>query len=78
MHDGVAVANAGAAGAAAVSGTALVEVATTVPVVLAVIQADHKGAVEATTAPVAVGMAAAEEDIIRPQAAVGAAGLGAT
>ena len=54
------------------------EVATAVPVVLAVIQADHKGAVEATTAPVAVGMAAAEEDIIRPQAAIGAAGLGAT
>ena len=54
------------------------EVAAAVPVVLAVIQADHKGVVEATTAPVAVGMAAAEEDIIRPQAAVGAAGLGAT
>ena len=78
MHDGVAVTHAGAAGGAAVAGTALVEVATAVPVVLAVIQADLKGEVEATTAPVAVGMAAAEEFVIRPPAAVGAAGGGAT
>ena len=50
-HDGVAVATAGVAGAAAVAGTAVVEVATAVPVVLAVIQVDPKGTVEATTAP---------------------------
>ena len=78
VHDGVTVTNAGAAGAAAVVGTAMVEVATVAPVVLAVIQADPKGAVEATTAPVAVGMAAAGEVVIRPQAAAGAAGGGAT
>ena len=77
-HDGVAVATAGAAGAAAVAGTAMVEVATAVPVVLAVIQVDPKGEVEATTAPVAVGVEAAEVGVIRPPAAVGAAGGGAT
>ena len=55
VHDGVAVATAGAAGAAAVARTAVVEVATRAPVVLAVIQVDSKGAVQATTAPVAVG-----------------------
>ena len=57
----------------AVAGTAVVEVATAVPVVLAVIQVDPKGAVEATTAPGAVGVAAAEVIVIRPPAAVGAA-----
>ena len=49
VHDGVAVATTGAAGAAAVVGTALVEVATAAPVVLAAIQVDPKGAVKATT-----------------------------
>ena len=82
MHDEVAVATAGAAGAAAgaaaVAGTAVVEVAIAVPVVLAVIQVDPKGAVEPTTAPVAVGVAAAKVVVIRPSAAVGAAGGGAT
>ena len=77
-HDGVAVATAEAAGAAAVAGTAVAEVATAVPVVLAVIQVDPKGSVEATTAPVAVGVAAAEVVVTRPLAAVGAAGGGAT
>ena len=76
MHGGVAVATAGAAGAAAVAGTVVVEVATAA--VLAVIQVDPKGAVEAKTAPVAVGVAAAEIIVIRPPAAVGAAGGGAT
>ena len=56
----------------------MVEVATTVRVVLVVIQVDPKGAVEATTAPVAVGVAAAEVAVIRPPAAVGAVGGGAT
>ena len=78
MHDGVSVATAEAAGAAAVAGTAVVEVATAVPVVLAVIQVDPKGAGEATTAPVAVGVEAAEVVVIRPPAVVGAAGGGAT
>ena len=77
-HDGVAVATAGAAGAAAVAGTAVVEVATAAPVVLAIVQVDSRGAVEATTAPVAVGVAAAEVVVIHPLAAVGAAGGGAT
>ena len=77
-HDGVAVAIAGAAGAAAVAGIAVVEVATTSPVVLVVIQVDSKKEVEATTAPVAVGVAAAKEVVIRPPAAVGVAGGGAT
>ena len=78
MHDGVAVATAEAAGAATLAGTAVVEVATAAPVMLAVIQVDPKGAVQATTAPVAVGVAAAEVVVIRPPAAVGAAGEGAT
>ena len=78
VHDGVTVATAGAAGAAAVAGTAVVEVATPAPVVLAVIQVGSKGAVEAATAPVAVGVAAVEVVVIRPPAAVGAAGGGAT
>ena len=78
MHGGVAVATAGAAGAAAVAGTVVVEVATAVPAVLAVIQVDPKGAVEAITVPVAVGVAAVEIIVIRPPAAVGAAGGGAT
>ena len=78
MHGGFAVATAGAAGAAAVVGTAVVEVANVVPVVLAVIQVDPKGAVEATTAPVAVGVAAAKVVVVPPPAAVGAAGEGAT
>ena len=78
MHNGVAVATTGAVGAVAVEGTAVVEMATAGPVVLAVIQVDPKGAVEATTAPVAVGVAAAEVVVIRPPAAVGAAGGGAT
>ena len=77
-HDGVAVATAGADGAAAVAGTAIVELATAVPVVLAVVQVDPKGPVEATTAPVAVGVAAAEVVVMRPPAAVGAAGGGST
>ena len=78
MHDRVAVATAEAAGAVAAAGTAVVEVATAVLVVLAVIQVDPTGAVEATTAPVAVGVAAAEVIVIRPPAAVSAAGGGAT
>ena len=69
-HDGVAVEPAGAAGAAAVAGTAMVEVATAVPVVLAVLHVDPKGAVEAITAPVAVKVAAAEVVVIRPPAAL--------
>ena len=77
-HDGVAVATAGAAGAAAMAEEAIVEVATAVPVVLAVIQVDPKGAVEATTAPVAVGVVAVEIFVICPPAAVGPAGGGAT
>ena len=60
------------------AGIAIVEVATAVPVVLAVIQVDPKGAVEATTAPVAMGVAAAEVVVIRPPAAVSAAAGGAT
>ena len=43
------------------------EVAIAVPVVLAVIQVDPKGEVEATTAPVAVGVAAAEVVVICPR-----------
>ena len=78
VHDEVAVATAGAAEAEAVAGTAVAEVATAVPVVLAVIQVDPKGAVEAIAAPVAVGVAAVEVVVIRPPAAVGAAGEGAT
>ena len=78
MHDEVAVATAGAAEAAALAGTAMAEVATAVPVMLAVIQVDPKGAVEATAAPVAVGVAAVEVVVIRPPVAVGAAGGGAT
>ena len=78
VHGGVAVATAGATGVAAVAGTAVVEVATAAPVVLAVIQVDPKGAVEATTAPVAVEVAAAEVVVIRSPAAVGAAGGVAT
>ena len=77
-HVGVAVVTTGAVWAAAVPGTAMVEVAAAVPVVLMVIQVDPKGAVEATTAPVAVGVAAAEIFVIRPPATVGAAGGGAT
>ena len=73
-HDGVAVATAVAAGTADVAGTAMVEVATAVPVVLAVIHVDPKRAVEAITAPVAKGAAAAEVVVKRPPAAVGAAG----
>ena len=67
VHDGVVVATARAAGAAAVAGAAVMEVATAAPVVLAVIQVDPKGAVEATTAPVAVEVAAAEVVVIRPR-----------
>ena len=78
MQDGVAVATAGASGAAAVAGTSVVEVATAVPVVLAVKQVGPKGAEEATTAPVAVGVAVAEVVLIRPPATVGVAGGGAT
>ena len=78
MHDEDAVATAGAARAAAVVGTAVVEVATAVPVVLAVMQMELKGAVEITTAPVAVGVAAVEVVVIRPPAAVGAAVGGTT
>ena len=78
VHDGVAVATPGAAGAAAVAGTAVVEMATAAPVVLAVIQVAPKEAVEATTAPVTVGVAATEVIVIRPPAVVGAAGGGAT
>ena len=66
MHDGVAVATAGAAEAAAVAGTAVVEVVTGAPVVPAILKVDPKGAVEATTAPVAVRVAAAEEYAPRP------------
>ena len=70
---------AGAAGAAAVAGTTVVEVTTAVPVVaLAVIQVDPKGKVEATTAPVAVDVAAAEVVVKRPPVAVGAASGGVT
>ena len=69
MHGGVAVATAGAAGAAAVAGTAAVEVATAAPVVLAAIQVDPKGAVEATTVPVVVGVAAEEVIVIHPPTA---------
>ena len=58
MHDEVAVAAAGAAQAAAVAETAVAEVATADRVVLAVKQVNPKGAVEATAAPVAVGVAA--------------------
>ena len=76
--DGVAVATARAGGAAAVARTAMVEGATAVPVVLAVIHVDPEGAVDATTAPVAVGVAAAEVVVTPPPAAVGAAGGGAT
>ena len=75
-HDGVAVATAGAAGSAAVAETATVAIA--VPVMLAVIQVDPKGAIEATTAPVAVGVAAAEVVVIRSPAAVGTVGGGTT
>ena len=78
MHDEVAVATAGAAGAAAVAGTAVMEVAKAVPVVLAVLQVDPKGAIQATTAPVAMGVAAVEVVVIRPAAAVGDAGGRAT
>ena len=78
MHDGVMVATAGAAGAAAVVGTAVVEVATAVSVVLTVIQVDFKGALESTKAPVALGVAAAEVVVMRPPVAVGAAGGGGT
>ena len=77
-HDEVVVATAGVARAAAVAGTAMLEVATVVPVVLAVIQVDRKGAVSTTAAPVTVEVAAAEVVIIRPPAAVGAAGGGTT
>ena len=45
----------------------MVEVATEVPVGLAVIQLDLKGAEEATTAPVAVVVAATEVVVIRPR-----------
>ena len=76
MHDRVAVATTGAVRAAAVAGTAVVKVAAAVQVVLAVIQADSKGAVEAATAPVTVGVAATEVVVIRPPAAVGVAGKG--
>ena len=65
-------------GAVAVVGTAMVEVATAVPVVLAVIQVDPKGAIKATTAPVAVGVAAVEVVVLRPPTVVGGAGGGAT
>ena len=78
MHDEVAIATAGAAGVAAVAETVVVEVATAVPVVLGVIKVDPKGAVEATAAPVEVGVAAVEVVVIRPPAAVGAAGGGVT
>ena len=78
MHGGAAVATTGAAGAAAVAGTVVVEVAAAVPAVLALIQVDPKGAVEITTAPVAVEVAAAEVIVIRSPASVGAAGGGAT
>ena len=78
VHYGVTVATAGAAGAAAVAGTAEMEMATAVPVVLAVVQVDPKEAVEATTAPVGVGVVAAEVVVIPPPAAAGAAGGGAT
>ena len=71
MHDGVAVATTGAAGVADVAGTAVVVVATAAPVVLAVIQVDPK-------VPVVVRVAAAEVVVIRPLAAVCAAGGGAT
>ena len=67
MHDGVTVATVRVAGAAAVAGTAVVEVATAVPVVQAVIQVDPKGAVEATAAPVVVGVAAAEVFVYAPR-----------
>ena len=67
MHDGVAVATAGAAGAAAVAGTAVVEVATAALDVLVVMQVNPKGALEATTVPVAVGVAAAEVVVIHPR-----------
>ena len=77
-HDGVGVATAGAFGAAAVARTVVVEVVIAAPVVLAVIQVDPKGAVETTTAPVAVAVATAEVIVIHPPAAVGAAGGGAT
>ena len=54
------------------------QVATAVPVLLAVIQVDPEGEVEVTTAPAAVGLAAAVVVVIRPPVAVGAAGGGAT
>ena len=73
MHDGVAVATTGAAGAAAV-----VEVSTAGPVLLAVKQVDPKGGIKVTTAPVAVGVAEAKVVVIRPPPAVGGAGGGAT
>ena len=57
--------------------TTVVEITTAVPVALAVIQVDPKGEVEATTAPVAVGVAAAEVVVRRPPVAVGAASGGA-
>ena len=78
VHDGGAVATAGAAGAVAVAGTAVVEGVTAAPVVLVGIQMDPKGAVESTTAPVAVGVPAAEVVATRPPIAVGAEGGGAT
>ena len=52
----------------------MVEVAAAVPVVLAVIHVNPKGAVETTKAPVAVRVAAAGVVAIRPPAAVGAVG----
>ena len=78
VHDGASIATARAAGAAAVAGTAIVEVATAAIVVLAVIQVGPKGAVETTTAPVAVGVAAANVALIRLPAPAGAAGGGTT
>ena len=78
VHDGVVVATAGAAEAAAVVGTAMVEVVTAVPVALPAIQVDRKGTIEAMTGPVAVGVAAAEVVVLHPPAAVGAAGGGVT
>ena len=77
IHDGVAVAVA-VATARAAGAAAVVEMATAAPVVLTVIQVGPKGAVEATPAPVVVGVAAAEVIVIRPPATVGAAGGGAT
>ena len=72
-HDGVAVATAGGGGANSNGGGGHSSSSCA-----SGIQVDPKAAVEATAAPVAVGVAAAKVVVIRPPTAVGAAGGGAT